>query len=467
MAGEEWLCRLIGGISGLLLAVPHIFPVVAPLQFVALIPILYLGATRNVSRRVMLTAGIYMGLTYTLPQMIVLQMPVWITVVLLPYLTVLMIIFAWFSARLLAASNLAGAFAIGALLVVLDWVNFTVIPIWGTAQSFVRPWSRYPTLILFISFTGITGIIFLLGTLQALVVSLILYPKRRAKLFAAAVVVVLVFAAANIIVHHQQPTGDLKVAAVGWISDDSSKNSDTFSLDELDTLFEQLVARAAGEGAQLIVSPEMGFYSVYSDREEWLERFRDIARRHRVFLAIGYFSNREQENRLMFMTPEGVVAAEYTKTYLTPFEDYRRGDGHLAIIDVRGVRVGGMICQDDNFTHLSRGYGCKSVSVVAVPTLDWLTVKSVHFQNSIHRAIESRYAIVRASIDGISAIVSPKGQVIASWDHLVNGPGVVVAKVPVYAQRTIFSIFGHWPMAASFMFLIIYILGHFVKTRFQ
>ena len=69
------------------------------------------------------------------------------------------------------------------------------------------------------------------------------------------------------------------------------------------------------------------------------------------------------------------------------------------------------------------------VQIVAVPTLDWAAVKDAHFQGSIHRAIESRYVIVRAAINGISAVVSARGEVIAEMDHVENGAGYVVAEI--------------------------------------
>ena len=159
----------------------------------------------------------------------------------------------------------------------------------------------------------------------------------------------------------------------------------------------------------------------------------------------------------MLMNPQGTVLCEYTKTYLTPFEKYNKGSGKLEKIDVDGVAVGAMICQDDNFTRFSREYGRKQIGVVAVPTLDWRQVSDAHFQSSIHRAIESRYAIVRAASDGISAVISPTGQVLARRDHFKEGPGPIVAEVPVYAHTTLFSRTGHWPVALSLLFLTIYI----------
>jgi len=469
-AKEEWICRFAGAAGGLLLMLPNLYPILAPLQILALVPILYLGVSSRAGHSFLLTAGMYMGLAYTLPQMVALKLPAVMTIILIIHLTILMTILAWGCAQLLQRSALAGAFAVGAFLVVLDWANFTLVPFWGTAQSLVRPWSRYPALIAFVSFTGITGIIFVLGTLQALLVGVIVCSKKRFRLLATMAVVFLVFGTANALARFRQPTAKLKVAAVGWTSDDTTECGEIYSAKGFDKLFSGPVMQAAGQGAKLIVFPEMAFYLTEYSRGEWLEKFGQVARCNKVFLVIGYFNAQQSENQLLFINPQGTLVSEYTKTYLTVFEkNYRKGHGQLRTVDIEGVRLGAMICQDDNFTHLSREYGRKQAALVAVPTLDWFQVKDAHLQNSIYRSIESRYAIVRAALNGISAIVSPMGEVLAGRDHFKEGPGIIMAEVALYSGRTIFSIVGHWPVLPSFMVLIGSIdwnlLRHWYKTK--
>ena len=453
----ELVCRVAGVISGLMLAAANIYPMAAPLQLVAFIGVLYLAAS-GVRSGAMLAAGIYMGLAYSLPQMFLLRLPVPMTLILLAEMTIVMAVFAWGCGKLINRSAIMGAFAVGAFLVVLDWMSFTAVPIWGTAQSLGRCWSRYPSVIGFSEFTGITGIVFVIGTLQTLAVNFILRPKEREKLAVTGAAVILVIAGVDTAVRYQHPIGTLKVGAIGWTLNDSAKYGKVYSPIGFESLFTEPARRAAKEGAKLIVSPELGFEFGGNIREEWVEKFRQIAAECNVFLAIGYFDTDEEKNKLMFMSDKGKVIGEYIKTHLTAFEDYHKGDGRLETIEVCGIRVGGMICQDDNFTRLSREYGRREVGVVAVPTLDWFQVKDAHLQNSKHRAIESRYAVVRASLNGISAIISPKGEIVAVKDHFKEGAGVIVAEVPIYTGQTLFSRSGHWPVGVSMVFLACWIV---------
>ena len=96
--------------------------------------------------------------------------------------------------------------------------------------------------------------------------------------------------------------------------------------------------------------------------------------------------------------------------------------------------------------------------LVCVPTLDWEAVRKPHFQSSIHRAVDSRYAILRATMDGISAIVAPAGEVVAERDHYKEGPGFIIAEVALSSEVTLFSRFGHWPALAAAIYFLMYVI---------
>jgi apolipoprotein N-acyltransferase len=117
-----------------------------------------------------------------------------------------------------------------------------------------------------------------------------------------------------------------------------------------------------------------------------------------------------------------------------------------------------MICHDDNYTDISRRYGDLPTGIIVVPTNDWRYVRKAHFQSSIHRAIESRFAVVRAATNGISAIISPTGKRLAVSDHFADGPGLLVADVEVYDVRTPFSRFGNWFVVVSGVYVVIHVM---------
>jgi len=160
------------------------------------------------------------------------------------------------------------------------------------------------------------------------------------------------------------------------------------------------------------------------------------------------------ENRIFFMNPQGHIECEYTKTHLTPFEPGNKGTGNLQTIDVDGIQVGAMICQDDNFSKLTRHYGRLKTPLVLCPTADWTTIKAAHLQAVKARAIECHYSIARGAANGISAIIAPNGKILARHDHYQSGPGMVIADVPLYNDITPFAHFGHWPMLIASVFTL-------------
>jgi apolipoprotein N-acyltransferase len=359
---------------------------------------------------------------------------------------------------LMRRSVVAGPVAAGALLTVLDWANITVLSMWGTAQSLARPWSSYPLAIQYVSITGITGITFIITASQALLANALARAGLRRLCFTSVIVLLVIAFTLNRIVSRPSESGKLTVAAVGWTNSQEADCGGIYSTEGFDMLFAEPVAQAASRGAKLVASPELAFAYGYGTFDEWLSQFQKVARQHDVYLAVGYLNIPARENRLLFMAPGGRVLAQYTKTHLTPFEDFKRGNGLPVIVDIEGFEVGAMICHDDNFTRLSRNYGRAQTQIVVVPTLDWATVRSAHLQSSIHRAIECRYGILRAAKDGISAIIAPTGEMLARMDHYKDGPGFIVAEVPLCSQVTLFSRFGHWPALAAALYLIAYVI---------
>ena len=464
---KEICCRVCGILSGLLLGLPNLFGELAPVQCFALLPVLICVIKWKLSRGVLMAAGMYMALAYTIPQIVVLLLPPPIVVILILDFVVVMMLLVLAANRLLSKPTAIGLFIFAALVVVLDWANFTLIPFWGTAQSIVRPWSSYRHLIAFTSITGMGGIIFLLALLQAAAASMINAGRIQKPIIKAVGITIAVFAVLNVLSLMGTPGNTMKVAAIGWDKADVEQVGSLERPNGFETLFAAPIRAAAAQNVQLVVTPELGFYVDQYDRPDWIERVTDLARTNNIHLAVGYCDAPSIKNRMLFVDNTGKVLTEYTKTYLTPYEVFNKGDGQPKMIEIDGIKTGGMICHDDNYTPISRRYGRKTAGIIAVPTLDWKEVKFAHLQNCIHRTIESRYALVRAAFGGISAIISPRGKIIASFDHVTNGHGMIIANVDVYSQCTIYSLLGDWFVLASGIFVVGCIINAKLLTKRQ
>ncbi len=423
------------------------------LQLVAFLPVLWALGPLEPGPAAAAALGIVLGFCYSVPLLAALEFPLGFAAPLAAYQMVLWAAFAFGARAALRRPGPFGPLAAAAIAVLLQWVDFTLVPVWGTAQSFVRVWTAVPWAAQLAALTGLLGIAFVVVAAQALLVAL---ADRRGSRPAIATALGLVVAAtltADGLLWRRSSSGSVRVAALGWVHD-FGKSTTAFEV--LASTYEPLLSRAAAAGAKLVVSPEAGFALRLGEREGFLSRLTSLAQHHGAMLAIGYLDPEHHENRVALVGATGELLAEYTKTHLIPFmESYRAGHGARIRLPLEGARVGAMVCQDDNFTDLARGYGRDGVQLLAVPTNDWAQVRRVHLENSLFRPIESGYGIVRAASNGISAIATARGEVLAQMDHVESGAGFLVADLPLYRGTTLYSIAGDWPAVAAALLLAV------------
>jgi apolipoprotein N-acyltransferase len=421
------------------------------LQFVAFVPWwLALAAHRRTGRHLW-PLGAYLACGYALPLLLVLGSAPPIVVAVLAAMLQWMLI-AMVAGRLLVRGPVVGALGAAAAVTLCEILTWNVVPLFGTAQCFARPLGYAPAAIAFIAWTGVAGLVFVSTAVQALFANALLAPlpgkRRAAPLLVAAG---LATAAAGVdIARWNRPLGEpLCVAAYGYGEDDPFAEHGALAL------LDKVIGEAKAAGAQLAVTPETGF-GTGANGAKVAAAVGGLVKKHGLALAIGVWHSETNDNRIWFFGGDGALAAEYRKTHLVPWlERYTAGDGTLARGSVGGVPFGGMICQDDNFTDLARGYGRDATPLLAVPTNDWAAIRFAHFDNARFRAIENGYAIVRAASRGISAIVSPRGEVLASCDHTETGRKLIVADVPLGdGSVTTYARLGDWPMLVLALLVI-------------
>jgi len=340
--------------------------------------------------------------------------------------------------------------ALPAALVVFDVLAVTVVPVFGTAQSFSRCLVEWPSTLALAALGGFALLTFTLAVPQAAFVVAWRHRRDRGTAAAALVVglVVSVCVAGAVAWRTvDEPVASVRVAAVGWTYEQLGNPwSGSQRVARLERVLAPFVAEAAADGAALVVAPEAAFAVQAGDRDAFLDAAGRIAQDHGVTLVVGWFDQGSDTNHATVFDSQGRQRADYLKTHLIPgMEGYTAGDGILIAVHLReGLSLGAMICQDDNFRDLGRRYGRMGVPLVAVPTNDWEQVQEFHLQNSRLRAADSGYGIVRGATNGISAIVDARGRMLAELDHHAHGPGVIVADLPLYDGGTTYARRGEW-----------------------
>jgi predicted amidohydrolase len=233
-----------------------------------------------------------------------------------------------------------------------------------------------------------------------------------------------------------------------------------------------LVQRAAADGADLVVLPELfaslGRRSALVAAAEPLDGpttrwAAATAAANRTWLVAGSFVERSDDGALhntsCLVDPTGAVVATYRKVHLFDVDVdgavshesdvFAAGPGPVVapLTTVAGdPRLGLSVCYDLRFPELYRIEALQGASVVAVPAAFTAATGRAHWELLLRaRAVENQVAVVAAgqwgtSPDGIvrhghSMVVDAWGTVLA--EAPAEGDAVVVADLDLAAQEAV------------------------------
>ncbi|MGH2703151.1 MAG: apolipoprotein N-acyltransferase, partial [Actinomycetota bacterium] len=163
--------------------------------------------------------------------------------------------------------------------------------------------------------------------------------------------------------------------------------------------------------------------------------------------------------------PDGEVVDQYQKTHLVPFGEYVPARGVLGwipaldqvprdavasdqpvVFDVAGGRVAPVISFEGDFGSLVRKPIAEGgrLLVVATNTSTWgdSWASAQHVAFSRVRAVENGVWVAHAALSGISAFISPRGDIVDSTPLWV--PAALVHELRFAADITLYARFGDW-----------------------
>ncbi len=197
------------------------------------------------------------------------------------------------------------------------------------------------------------------------------------------------------------------------------------------------IVRAAAAGADLLLFPEMATtgYHIGADIPRlaepadgatalWVAR---LAREHGIAVAYGY-PERDGDavfNAVQLIGPDGDRLANYRKTHLFGALDrdwFTPGERAVVQAEVRGIRVGLLICYDVEFPELVRAHALAGTDLLLTPTALMTPYEVVADTLVPARAYESQLYLAYANHTGRerelrycgrSCVIAPTGQVLA------------------------------------------------------
>jgi omega-amidase len=213
----------------------------------------------------------------------------------------------------------------------------------------------------------------------------------------------------------------------------------------------QLVAGAAGEGAELVVLPEMcttGFTMEADAQCEPLDgrsvqRLAEIARRSGVHLLAGVATRETAGNEggqrgffnsALLFDARGDIAAHYRKQKLFVFAEeqqhYSPGDAPV-VVEVAGVRLAPFICFDLRYPELFRAVAPEVDAMLLIA--NWPAARRPHWDALTRaRAIENQCYFVAVNRTGEGGGIDYDGGSVAfdPWGERMGGGREVVTIDP-------------------------------------
>jgi predicted amidohydrolase len=226
---------------------------------------------------------------------------------------------------------------------------------------------------------------------------------------------------------------------------------------------EPMLAQAAEQGAQYILTPEvtvifpenreqLASVAASFENNPQLRRVGELARQHGIHIHIGSLAvplpDGRFANRSVLFGPHGAIVDTYDKIHLFDatiegLNAYREsatyaGGERAVTVPLGEFTLGMSICYDMRFPKLYNALANAGANLIAVPAAFTVPTGQAHWHVLLRsRAIETGSYVIAAAQGGQHAngratyghsiIIDPWGRVIAELEH--DEPGVLLAEI--------------------------------------
>lgn len=349
----------------------------------------------------------------------------------------------------------------------------------------------------FADIAGVYGLSFLIVLTNAVFFELI-SRKTKKEIIAAAMIIFILAGVLFYGVHRSRqvdaflknaPT--MEVSIVQGNIDQAVKWNDSFQKETIN-IYEQLSLQNRPAAGGLIVWPETAVPFNYQDANEDQNRVRDISLKTKSWFIFGSTSYENSKDEIKYynsaylLSPQGEIKGKYNKVHLVPYGefvplrtvfpfigkltagmgDFTAGAGYFPLI-MDNKKIGVLICYEGILPFAAGTYKKDGAELLINITNDaWFGATSApfqHFSMAVLRAVETRLYLVRAANTGISAIVDPKGEIIAGTN--IFQTTAIKGKVKYSNIPTIYAKYGDVLVVVCFLLLLFFITMVLLKGR--
>ncbi|HBM17034.1 MAG TPA: carbon-nitrogen hydrolase [Lentisphaeria bacterium] len=205
----------------------------------------------------------------------------------------------------------------------------------------------------------------------------------------------------------------------------------------------EMINEAAGEGANIVMLPEMFYYPYIikeliqqeESKRETVSILQETAKANRIYLCTGSTVEKVEHkrfNKSYLISPQGDIILEYSKCHLYDVEfkelkikesEYFSPGNDIKVADTEFGKVGIIICYDIRFPEMSRVLVNNGAEIILVPAAFNTISGNAHWHLFFRtRAVESQVYMAAASparddeckfkAYGHSLIIDPWGDIL-------------------------------------------------------
>ena len=305
-------------------------------------------------------------------------------------------------------------------------------------------------LIQFADVLGVFGLSFLIVLVNVSLYEVITKRSRREYIKTTAVILILACVYIYGIFRVDYINREMKNASVPEMEvsliqgniDQSIKWNENFQKETLN-IYEELSLKNNPTVGGLIVWPETAVPFNFQDKNDLQKQIINIPFKTKSNILFGSISYSPKTNYVDFynsaylLSADGEVKGKYDKVHLVPYGEYvplrnlfpfinrltagigdfGTGNGYFPL-SLEGHKIGVLICYEGILSDAARMYKKESTELLVNITNDaWFGETSAPFQHlsmTVFRAVETRLYLVRAANTGISAIIDPRGKIVAN-----------------------------------------------------
>ena len=352
------------------------------------------------------------------------------------------------------------------IMIIMEWIQYTYTPLasWGVAAYTMHD---NVSLIQTVSLFGLAGLSFLIYWVNASIANIIIKRKISISTFQLPLIILFFLIAFGSVRYDMGKASGIDTVTVAAVGTDSKANGlplpSKESNEQVKTALFKRTRTAADGGAKIISWNEAAIFIMPEDEHVWINSIQELAAELKITLIASYVTPISQtplkyENKYQFIDSSGNVTHAYLKHQPVPGEPAVQGKSPLKVVDISGTKIGAAICYDYDFPYLAKGYGELGADMVIIPSSDWRGIDPLHTEMAAFRAVEQGHSVLRSTRFGISAAITPYGEMVSQMSSFDDNDKIMYSQLPTKGITTLYSIIQDSFVYLSIGFLLFFIV---------